>query len=241
MAYLVLGIAMLAGILLAGKWYVNADPKSILRALKWLLIVIVIAVAVFFIISGRIIWAIAAIPALLPWFFRIRQAARTAKTYHRMGQSQQYGPGAAGQKSDVETRFLSMTLDHASGDIDGEVREGPHVGQRLHDLTIPELQDFYQLCREDRDSLRLFETWLDRYHPSWRDEADHRSQSSTSSGSGPMDRSEALDILGLDERATEQDIREAHRRLIANLHPDKGGSSYLAAQINRAKDVLLSK
>lgn len=239
MAYLVFGIALLAGFLLAGKWYVNADARSILRALKWLLIVIVIAVAVFFVLTGRIMWALAAIPALLPWFFRVRQAARTAKTYHRMGQSQQYGPGASGQTSDIETRFLAMTLNHGSGDIDGEVREGPSAGQRLRDLSVSELQALYRLCAEDGDSLRLLETWLDRYHPSWRDEAEQTSGSSASGSTGPMGRSEALAILGLDDSAKEQDIREAHRRLIANLHPDKGGSSYLAAQINQAKDVLL--
>lgn len=238
-AYLILGIALLAGVLLAGRWYVNADPKSILRALKWLLIILVIAIALFFVLTGRIMWALAAIPALLPWFFRVRQAARAAKTHHRMHQSQHYGPGASGQSSDVETRFLSMKLDHASGNIEGEIKEGPSTGRRLHDLSVPELQALYALCGEDPDSLRLLETWLDRYHPEWRDTGE--SESSSGASSGPMTRSEAFAILGLEDGASESDIREAHRRLIANLHPDKGGSSYLAAQINQAKDLLLGK
>ena len=54
-----------------------------------------------------------------------------------------------------------------------------------------------------------------------------------------MSRAEALKVLGLEEGASEADIRAAHRRLIQQTHPDKGGTSYLAAKINEAKDVLL--
>lgn len=55
-----------------------------------------------------------------------------------------------------------------------------------------------------------------------------------------MSRTEALDILGLRGDATVVEIRDAHRRLMQTCHPDHGGSSYLAARINAAKDVLLS-
>jgi hypothetical protein len=54
-----------------------------------------------------------------------------------------------------------------------------------------------------------------------------------------MSRAEALKVLGLQEGASEADIRAAHRRLILQTHPDKGGTNYLAAKINEAKDVLL--
>ncbi|MEQ8664253.1 MAG: DnaJ domain-containing protein [Rhodospirillales bacterium] len=249
MTYLILGIALLAGVLLAGQWYVNADPKSIMRALKWLLIVLILAVALFFVLSGRLMWALAAIPALLPWFFRARQAARAAKAFHRMGQSARGGPSpGTGQTSDVATRYLAMTLDHVSGEITGRVTEGRFAGRELGDLGPGELRELLADCHDDADSLRLLETYLDRHHPDWRDDAASNGQSSggghaggggTGGSGGTMDRRQALDILGLDEGASAEDIREAHRRLIANLHPDKGGSSYLAAQINRAKDVLL--
>ncbi len=56
-----------------------------------------------------------------------------------------------------------------------------------------------------------------------------------------MTRTQALEILGLGKGASEKEIKDTHHRLISNVHPDHGGSTYLAAQINQAKDVLLGK
>lgn len=56
---------------------------------------------------------------------------------------------------------------------------------------------------------------------------------------GTMTREEALSILGLEENASEEEIKAAHRRLISQMHPDKGGSDWLAARLNEAKDALL--
>jgi DnaJ-like protein len=53
-----------------------------------------------------------------------------------------------------------------------------------------------------------------------------------------MTRQEALQVLGLDETATRDDVQREYRRLMRKVHPDLGGSSYLAAKINEAKDVL---
>ncbi len=235
--YFILGIALLAGLLLASRWYVSADPKTLVKLLKWLSLALILSVGLFLALTGRLAWAFATLPALFAWFMRFRTAARMFKNFSRMAQGSSGNPGDA--SSEVETRFLSMTLDHATGDMEGEVLEGPYKGRRLGSLAVEELVDLLQTCwREDEQSGQILEAYLDRLHPDWREQAH------ASSGNGffkeEMDRQEALEILGLDENAGREDIKEAHHRLIAGLHPDHGGSTYLAAKINRAKDVLLS-
>ena len=80
------------------------------------------------------------------------------------------------------------------------------------------------------------EMWRDRSVP-----PDEAVDNPTRPALGRMTTAEAAQVLGVDEAATPEEIRNAHRRLIGQLHPDKGGTDYLASKINEARDFLLAK
>ncbi len=146
-----------------------------------------------------------------------------------------------GQRSRVATGMLAMELDHDTGRMDGEVLTGPFKGKALSVLSEAELRGLHQNCGKAGDqSLALLEAWLDRSKPEWRQAW---GQSAGGGGAvasgGAMSREEAFAVLGLKAGADADGIRAAHRRLMKEFHPDKGGSDYLAAKINQAKDVLL--
>ena len=135
-----------------------------------------------------------------------------------------------------------MTLDHDSGNLAGEVLAGRFQGQRLDQLDLEDLLRLLDECAADEESVALLQAYLDRVHgDEWRQRAGARAQRQGPPRSGEMSREEALQILGLDAGAGETEITEAHRRLMQKLHPDRGGSAYLAARINLAKEILLGK
>lgn len=148
------------------------------------------------------------------------------------------GEKSSGQRSTVATAWVSMELDHDSGEMRGKILQGTFSGRTLSSLSEAEAKALYAQCaKADRQTVQLLEAWLDRYHAEWR--TDWFSESKARSGTA-MSRQEALDLLGLKEGADESAVRAAHRRLMKEYHPDRGGTDYLAAKINEAKDVLLS-
>ena len=240
--YFLLGIALLVGLILAGHWFARADPRLLAKVFKRLAFALIVGVVLYLALTGRLAWALFALPALLPWFLRMRALARTAKAYSRMSAAMSGGPGAGtGQASEVETRFLRMFLDHDSGAMTGEVISGAYAGQRLDQMPLAELLELLKTCwDEDQQSAQVLEAYLNRVHGDWREEAAKAGGGGTEAfGEGPMSRDEAHRILGLDPGADAEEIKEAYHRLMAGLHPDHGGSTYLAAKINQAKDVLL--
>jgi hypothetical protein len=146
-----------------------------------------------------------------------------------------------GQRSKVATSLLAMELDHDSGQMNGEVLQGPFKGRKLGTLSLAEMRGLHAQCAGVSDQSRaLLEAWIDRARPEWRAQWNGQGGESASSvASSTMKRGEALAILGLKEGAGADDIRAAHRRLMKTAHPDLGGSDYLAAKINEAKDLLL--
>ena len=152
--YLILGFAILAGVLLAGRWFTTADPKLLVKVFRWTLLGVIGTVALFFLFTGRMAWAIFALPALLPWLMRARAAHRMFKTFSRMTSG--WGGRAAGQSSDVETRFLRMVLDHDSGRMSGEVIDGDYAGRTLAGMSLDELLNLLKTCWvEDQPSAQV--------------------------------------------------------------------------------------
>ena len=153
------------------------------------------------------------------------------------------GKVSGGQTSTVRSAGLEMILDHDSGHMDGRILAGRHEGSLLSQLSIEELLHVAEEFKNDPESLRLLESYLDRSHPGWSEDVDDRS----ADGPGPAQRpggmspEEAYDILGLEPDASKSEIISAHRRLMKQVHPDRGGSDALAAKINEAKDRLLGK
>ena len=150
------------------------------------------------------------------------------------------GRPAGRQTSSIVTDHLEMELDHDSGAMRGRVLRGVFAGRPIEHLAPAELAMLWRDCRfADPKSAQLIEAWLDRTHPTWREDM-ARAESEPGAG-GIMTRDEAYEILGLAPGAGAEDIRRAHRDLMKKLHPDAGGSGYLAAKINEAKDVLSGK
>jgi DnaJ domain len=153
-------------------------------------------------------------------------------------------PKSAGQTSEVATALVRMRLDHDSGAMDGEVLGGRFKGRQLAELEHKDLMALLLECRaSDPRSLSLMEAYLDHRFPDWRGAATGEGGTSDAgtpdSSAGPMTLAEARQILGVGPKASDEDIRAAWRELMKRNHPDQGGSSYIAAKINEAKDVLL--
>lgn len=151
--------------------------------------------------------------------------------------------GSSGSASSVRSPSLAMELDHDTGEIDGEILQGSRAGARLSELSLQELLDLAGEIGGEADSLRLLEAYLDRRHPGWRDDGEGGDAQRRRAAADPvgMDTKEAYDILGIQPGAGEAEIREAHRRLMKQVHPDRGGSAALAARINEAKEHLIGR
>ena len=233
MLYLLGGFAVLSGFLLLVYLFVNADPARLARGLKVTGIVVAVAAVATLAISGRLAAILMPLAMLMPLLIRVRSLL------------DRYRPPSGGQTSTVATAFLRMTLDHDTGSMEGTILRGRFAGMRLDELGAADLLALLRECRaEDEEGARLLEAYLDRVQPQWREElAGERAGGGAGarSTSGDMSVDEAYAILGLSAGADAEAIKEAHRRLMVKLHPDHGGSDYLATKINRARDVLLHK
>lgn len=198
---------------------------------------IAVVIVVILTLSGRMHWVGAAFTGLLVASRQflpllIRLFPMLASLRHKAANSA--GPS---QQSTVTTDALRMHLNHESGQLHGEVLQGPFKGWLLDELNRGQLEELLLYCqREDNNSVQLLDSYLQQRFP---DDAGFSRQNGPAPEAGDLTRSEALAVLGLAEGASQDDIVAAHRKLIQKLHPDRGGNDYLAAKINQARDFLL--
>lgn len=236
------GLALLVLFLYLARGFTRMPAGDLARALRTFAGVFAGLAGLGLIFAGR--WGLG-----LALLLATGAAARSMWTQTR-GATSMGDDTDDGQTSTVETDSLRMTLDHATGELDGEVIGGPHRGRQLSALGLGDLLQVLMHCRiEDPGSVALLETYLDRREPGWREANWDDSTAGYGGGGGrghgggemEMDETRALEVLGLRPGASAEEVRQAHRRLMARFHPDAGGSNYLASEINRAKDFLLKR
>ena len=234
MPALLLALLSFAAIALVIAWLLRANPSSLARVMRVIMVVLG-GIGV----GALLIFGLRFLPGLLPELLGLAGIviivliARAVRNRPSGGFS---APGT-GKRTEVNTTFLKAWIDHASGDVGGMVLAGRFAGRTLDALTDAELLDLRIECATDADSLRVLEAYLDRrLGVEWRVA---QSAPPPRGSRSDMSREEALAVLGLAEGATGEEIKAAYRRLIQRMHPDVGGSAELAARINRAKDVLL--
>lgn len=230
LGWLLFGTLLLALVLIGARAFARASPARLATFFKAFIAGFSALASTGLIFAGRFGLAIITVGAMIMAIRALRNAPAGGHT------------GPSGRGSAVETETLRMELDHATGDLEGEVLRGPLAGRSLASLGLSDLLALLaESQREDPRSVPLLETYLDRRQPDWRDRVRGGGEEGgrTHAFSETMDDATALRVLGLAPGASKDEIKAAHRRLMTRLHPDHGGTDYLAAQLNRAKEQLL--
>jgi hypothetical protein len=224
--FIVLGI-LAASVVTAAL--LSASPQALAGFIRMTGPVVTILAGVALTAVGRAGLGLPLVAVGVGWWSRMRSVGRLSS------------PSGSSRRSTVRTALLEMELDHESGELDGVVLTGTFEGRRLSDLDRSQLLGLLRFAGTDGESAQLLEAYLDRAVPGWREDpqADAHTRHGSAPQSGAMTKEEAYQVLGLHPGAGAQQIREAHRRLMKRIHPDSGGSTFLAAKINQAKDVLL--
>jgi hypothetical protein len=230
MPELLLGVVVLVLALWALNIISKVDPRIGARVMKAAGGIVALGFAVFLGLRGEIGIAIPlgiAGLGLLGWmpFGPAGFSERTRKS--------------GGKASRVRSAYLEMQLDHDTGAMQGTIVAGRHQGVALDRLDVKTLVRL--LAEFDEESRALLTAYLDRLDPRWGEYAQADATAPRSSASGKMSEQEAYQILGLQPGASAEAIGSAHRTLMKKFHPDQGGTTYLAARINEAKEILLRR
>ena len=238
LTFLLLVVLALAGF----SWLKRTPPAQRTRVRNQLVVAGAIVLLLAMVVRGGLhpLFAIIGATATLVVHLVMQQVMR--RVHAEVGRWPGDGEEGAGssRRSTVRTRYLRAHLDHETGEMDAEVLEGRYRGRRLSELDLAALRELLREVDEDRQSRALLAAYLERSHGDRWSDGDHSSEGSRRAGSEMTD-SEAREVLGVDSSAGRAEIVAAHRRLIQKLHPDRGGSTYLAAILNDAKRQLLGE
>jgi DnaJ-like protein len=236
MTYFLAGCALLVLFILGGRLLAKLNLQKLASSLRMVGGVAALAFAGFLAIRGALPIAI----PLAAFGLALVGGGGMRGLGGVLGSSQR----SPGQTSNVGTERLEMELDHDTGHMDGRCLTGRFAGRSLSSLSDREAIELYQeFAADGLKEAALMEAYLDWRVAGWRDRAD---EGEATSGRGRartkgnrMSADEARAVLEVGADASDEDIRRAHRRLMMKMHPDQGGSTYLAARINEAKEVLL--
>ena len=232
---LIIALCTLVGLVMLRAWP-SLDTK---QKTQWALVTTAVMLGALA-LTGRMHWLgvlvaglAASLRGLIPVLIRLLPLLQQQLQRHSFSSKDQQE-----QESEVNTDILSMRLHHETGEISGKVLSGPFSGKQLNNLTLSQCQQLLNYCEEeDQDSVDLLNAYLEQRFGESDASADHEETKNDSSIE--MNNHEALAVLGLEEGATREEIIAAHKKLIQKMHPDRGGSTYLASKINQAKDILL--
>ncbi len=217
-------------------WYwwttVTRMPQEKRRAFLWRSAFwLVLGASVMLVATGRMHWLGAGLAMLVPVLKGTFAVGLRALPFLQILSRFKTSP------SQFRTKSLAVEINFSTRQMDGEVLDGEFAGRRLSELSAEEAQTLSDSLREtDRESYVLMQAYLMR---NGRGGDEQFKQDSSSANFSEFSPDEALKILGLESGASKEDIIKAHKRLMQRLHPDRGGSDYLAAKINAAKDLLV--
>ena len=233
MVTILYGLAALAAFWWLSQLFARGNPAALAKGLRLTGGVASLAGAGLMLFRGRIDMAFL-LGGVAAWLFGWSGLASLKR---RMAKT----PGAV---SRVRSAMIEMELDHDTGAMNGTVLAGSLAGRSLDSLDEAALRRLYQECAAaDADGVRLLEAYFDRRFPGWREHGDRDADPGAGARpqTGAMTDQEAYQILGLEPGASPDAVRRAHRTLMMKLHPDQGGSTYLAARVNQAKEILLDR
>ncbi|MCP8882100.1 DnaJ domain-containing protein [Devosia sp. XJ19-1] len=219
----------------------NMDRRLVMQSLRWIVGGVAAVIAIGALLLRRIDIAMI-----------VGAVAASVLLRGRLGRFSfdSIGDQSSGNVSKVRSRYLAMELDHDTGELGGRVVDGQFAGWDLMDLGETETRALFEEIGQDAESVNLLESWLDTNRAGWREyfaEADAGGGAGSGAGQGASNGAagdavrEAYAVLGLKPGASDEDIKSAHRELMKGVHPDHGGSEFLAAKINDARDLLLGR